>query len=212
MNFSPSSSQTHPAFIAAADAIADVGRRLHARGWSPATSSNYSLRLDTDSCAITVSGRDKGTLRREDVMRVDMQGRALDAARPSAETLLHTALYRRDASIGAVLHTHSMFATLVSMHADETVVFEGLELLKAFSGVATHDGVLRVPVFDNSQDIAALAAAVDAYMDVAGTGHAYLIRGHGIYTWGEDMPAAMRQLEALEFLLEYTWRKQGVSR
>lgn len=197
-------------FELAALTIVEAGRRIHARGWSPATSSNYSLRLGSDCCAITVSGRDKGALDVNGVMCVDLTGKAMDDRRPSAETRLHTALYQREPAIGAVLHTHSMFATLVSMHARETVNIEGLELLKAFNGVSSHEGALRLPVFGNTQDIAALSAQVLGWMDRNGTGHGYLIRGHGLYTWGQDMPEAMRQLEALEFLLEYTWRNRGV--
>jgi len=210
----PAASPEHTLdFELAARIIVEAGRRIHARGWSPATSSNYSLRLGEDRCAITVSGRDKGALDVDGIMCVDMQGRAPGSQsrkKPSAETLLHTTLYRRDATIGAVLHTHSVFATLVSMHAGDSVEFAGLEILKAFKDVTGHEGTLNIPVFDNSQDITALAAEVDALMDSNGTGHAYLIRGHGLYTWGADMAEAMRQLEALEFLLEYTWRRQGV--
>ncbi len=197
-------------FELAALTIVEAGRRIHACGWSPATSSNYSLRLGADRCAITVSGRDKGALDVDGIMCVDLAGKPMDGRRPSAETLLHTALYQREPDIGAVLHTHSMFATLVSMHASDAVHIKGLELLKAFSGVSSHEGVLSLPVFDNTQDIAALSAQVLNWMARNGTGHGYLIRGHGLYTWGQNMPEAMRQLEALEFLLEYTWRNRGV--
>jgi methylthioribulose-1-phosphate dehydratase len=202
------------AFQRAAQSIVETGRRIHERGWVPATSGNFSVRIDAGSCAITVSGKDKGALQPDDVMRVDLDGRPLDNKKPSAETLLHTQLYRRDATIGSVLHTHSITATLVSMAAEpgEALQLRGLELLKAFSGTETHTGTLRIPVFDNTQDIAALAAEVDRMMDEAGTGHAYLIRGHGIYTWGRDVQEALRHLEALEYLMEYYWRSRAQSR
>lgn len=207
----PATSPEHTLeFELAARTIVEAGQRIHMRGWSPATSSNYSLRLGKDHCAITVSGRDKGALSVDDIMCVDLQGRALGRQKPSAETLLHTALYRRKPDTGAVLHTHSVFSTLVSMRAGETVEFAGLEILKAFRGMESHEGSMSVPVFDNTQDISALATEVDAWMESDGSGHAYLIRGHGLYTWGEDMAEAMRHLEALEFLLEYTWHRQGV--
>lgn len=193
-------------FQQAANDLIVAGQRIWKQGWCPATSSNFSQRLDEHSCAITVSGRDKGALKPEDIMRVDMAGQSLDGKRPSAETLLHTQLYRRDRTIGAVLHTHSLKATLVSMQADAShITISGLELLKALQGTTTHDSSLTIPVFDNTQDIAALANQVDAHMDKHGTGHAYLIRGHGLYTWGPDLAATMRHLEALEFLLDYYW-------
>jgi methylthioribulose-1-phosphate dehydratase len=213
----PPTVQATTAFQQAAQAIVDASLHIYQRGWAPATSSNFSLRLDEAHCAITVSGKDKGQLRCEDIMRVDFSGQAVsddsgpgtDKKKPSAETLLHAQLYRRDASIGAVLHTHSLTATLISMSAtgrESALLLEGLELLKAFAGTDSHLAVLRIPIFDNTQDIAALAREVDAAMDQHGTGHVYLIRGHGIYTWGRDMNEAMRHLEALEYLLEYSWR------
>lgn len=182
-----------------------AGQRIWQQGWCPATSSNFSRRLDDLRCAITVSGRDKGNLQPADIMQVDMSGQALDGKKPSAETLLHTQLYRRDPAIGAVLHTHSVKSTLVSMNAPDVVELSGLELLKAFAGQSSHEVTLQIPVFDNTQDIAALAAAVDQRMQQHGTGHAYLIRGHGLYTWGRDLPETLRHLEALEFLLDYYW-------
>ncbi|MEX2334175.1 MAG: methylthioribulose 1-phosphate dehydratase [Pseudohongiella sp.] len=193
------------AYQQAVSGLIVAGQRLWQQGWCPATSSNFSRRLDDKSCAITVSGRDKGNLQPTDIMRVDLSGRALDGKKPSAETLLHTQLYLRDPDIGAVLHTHSVKATLVSMDAPDTLELSGLELLKAFAGITSHQSTLRIPVFDNTQDIAALAVEVDSWMKQHGTGHAYLIRGHGLYTWGRDLPETLRHLEALEFLLDWYW-------
>lgn len=189
-----------------------AGQRIWQQGWCPATSSNFSRRLDANSCAITVSGKDKGNLQPADIMQVDLSGQALDGKKPSAETLLHTQLYRRDPDIGAVLHTHSVKATLVSMDAPDRVELSGLELLKAFVGNTSHQVTLTIPVFDNTQDIAALARDVDTWMAQHGTGHAYLIRGHGLYTWGRDLPETLRHLEALEFLLDYYWHARLVTR
>lgn len=193
-------------FEQARQQIISAGQRIWRQGWCPATSSNFSQRLDQARCAITVSGRDKGDLRERDIMQVDMQGQSLDGQKPSAETLLHTQLYRRDERIGAVLHTHSVKATLVSMQAEGPVTWQGLELLKAFRGTDSHEDSLSIPVFDNTQDIAALADQVERWMSVHGTGVGYLIRGHGMYTWGSNMAETLRHLEALEFLLDYYWQ------
>ncbi len=136
-------------------------------------------------------------------MRVDLQGESAEGRRPSAETGLHTQLYRRDETIGAVLHTHSVGATVASQHRLLPLRFRGLEILKAFSGIDTHEAEVEVPVFANDQRIDALAQAVDQHMDRQGTGVAYLIAGHGLYTWAPDLPTCLRHLEALEFLFEY---------
>ena len=186
----------------AARALAAVGQRIYQHGWSPATSSKYSVRSSFLVAAITRSGKDKGLLQETDIMAVDMDGQAASDGKPSAETLLHTQLYRRHDNVGAVLHTHSHASTVLTMHwPANSITLEGYELLKALDGYTTHDSRLRIPVFDNTQDIATLADQVDAAMADDGISHAYLIRGHGLYTWARDLPTCYRQLEALETLL-----------
>lgn len=179
-------------------------RELSQAGWTPATSSNFSRRLDDHHAAITVSGRDKGKLTEADIMVVDFDGNPVGTSeRPSAETLLHTQLYRRFAEIGCVLHTHSPVQTVASrLYAGQGHVhLEGYELLKAFAGNSTHDTAIDVPVFANTQDMHTLAAQVDALLDRQCL-WGYLIDGHGLYAWGHDMAEARRHLEAFEFLLD----------
>ncbi|MBN6104947.1 methylthioribulose 1-phosphate dehydratase [Xanthomonas sp. CFBP 8703] len=178
-------------------------RELSAAGWTPATSSNFSHRLDAAHAAITVSGRDKGRLVEADIMVVDFDGKAVGSDhRPSAETLLHTQLYRRFPEVGCVLHTHSPVQTIASrLYADAGHVrLEGYELLKALHGNQTHETAVELPVFANTQDMTVLAAQVDALLDRAPL-WGYLIDGHGLYAWGRDMAEARRHLEAIEFLL-----------
>ena len=191
---------------AARTCIADIGRKLHARGWVPATSGNFSIRLDDGCIAITASGKHKGELVPEDVLRIGADGHGDSDRKPSAETALHTQLYRRDAAINAVLHTHSVGATFASTRSPDGLRFENLEILKAFDGVDTHRTTISIPVFANSQDIAALAEEVESHMAANGQGVAYLIEGHGIYTWGRDMDGCLRHLEALEYLFDYLFR------
>jgi methylthioribulose-1-phosphate dehydratase len=178
-------------------------RELSERGWTPATSSNFSLRLDARHAAITVSGRDKGRLTEADIMVVDFAGKAVGSEHvPSAETLLHTQLYRRFPAVGCVLHTHSQVQTVASrLYAGAGHVhLEGYELLKAFAGTTTHDTEFDIPVLPNTQDMPTLAAQVDALLDRQRM-WGYLIDGHGLYAWGRDMAEARRHLEAFDFLL-----------
>ena len=177
-------------------------RELSALGWTPATSSNFSMRMDDRHAAITVSGRDKGRLTVDDIMVVDLQGKGVATShRPSAETLLHTQLYARYPDIGCVLHTHSRVQTVSSrlFAAQGHVRLEGYELLKAFAGNQTHEMAIDVPVLPNTQDMPALAAQVEGLLD-AGLLWGYLIDGHGLYAWGRDMAEARRHLDAFEFL------------
>lgn len=184
--------------------IIDAGRFLYGRGWSPATSSNYSARLAADQALLTVSGKHKGQLGEDDVLATDLAGHSLEPGKkPSAETLLHTQLYAWRAEIGAVLHTHSVNATVLSrLTPGDRLELEDYELQKAFAGVTTHEGRVTVPIFDNDQDIARLALQVQQWLDTHPDCVGYLIRGHGLYTWGAQMSDALRQIEAFEFLFE----------
>jgi methylthioribulose-1-phosphate dehydratase len=193
--------------------LIDNIRELAQLGWTPATSSNFSHRLDDRHAAITVSGRDKGRLVEDDIMVVDFDGQAVGRPlRPSAETLLHTRLYQRFPEVGCVLHTHSPVQTVASrLYARQGHVrLEGYELLKAFHGNSTHETAVDVPVFANTQDMTVLSAQVDALLDRQAM-WGYLIDGHGLYAWGRDMAEARRHLEAFEFLLgcELELRKLG---
>ncbi len=187
-----------------AQEIIDAGRFLYSRGWSPATSSNYSMRLSTTTALLTASGKHKGQLGQDDVLVTDLSGNSLEPGKkPSAETLLHTQLYRCRPEVGAVLHTHSVSATVLSrLIPGDHLPLEGYELQKAFAGVATHESTVLVPIFDNDQDIARLAAKVQPWLDAHPECPGYLIRGHGLYTWGARMSDALRQIEAFEFLFE----------
>lgn len=205
MSAVPNRTPYDPARLAAcARAIADAGRKLGAQGLTPATSSNFSMRLDDAHAAITISGRDKGTLTPDDIMVIDTHGHAVGTvARPSAETLLHTQIYARFPDAQAVLHTHSRTQTVASrLFAGQGVIhLAGYELLKAIAGHTTHATQLDVPVFPNTQEMPELVGRVDAWIQSGKPLYGYLIDGHGIYTWGRDMAEAERHIEAFEFLL-----------
>lgn len=195
-------------------AIIDAGRFLYSRGWSPATSSNYSARLTSSEVLLTVSGKHKGELTSADLLAVDMQGASLEPGKkPSAETLLHTQLYRWSPDIGAVLHTHSVNATVLSrLTLSDSLVFADYELQKAFAGVGSHEEQVLVPIFDNDQDIARLADKVQPWLDAHPDCVGYLIRGHGLYTWGPAMSDVLRQVEAFEFLFECELKVRALQR
>jgi len=185
------------------DALIEVARDFGARGWTPATSGNYSVRLDDGSVAITRSGVDKRRLQRGDLMRLDAEGTPLDDAVPSAEAGLHMQLYARDPATRAVLHVHSPSATAASRRAapDQSITLENYELLKALDGVDSHTAPVALPVLPNDQDMRRLAEAVQPWLARPEAPPAYLIAGHGIYAWGRSVAQAARHLEALDFIL-----------
>jgi methylthioribulose-1-phosphate dehydratase len=197
-------------FITAATALCDAGRFIDGKGWVPATSGNFSVRLPNGTIAITTSGKHKGNLQIEDIMLIDADANSLDGKKPSAETGLHTALYKRLPNVNAILHPHSINAILVSRLFKDEIVLEDYELLKALHGINTHETRVAVPIFANDQDISRLSHVVDNYLDSVTYCYAYIIAGHGLYTWGESIPEALRHLEALDYLFDCELRLHGV--
>jgi len=205
----------------AVGAIRQVGELFYDRGWSVGTSSNYSVLLSRDPfrLLITASGKDKGRLGEHDFVVVDETGRAIDSSepKPSAETLLHV-VAAQTPGVGAVLHTHSVWATMLSdlHHVDGGLAIEGYEMLKGLDGLTTHESRLWVDIFENTQHIPDLAQVVGRRMLDADQPlrHGYLIRRHGLYTWGRDLAEAKRHVEIFEFLFEVIGRTRmlGVPR
>jgi methylthioribulose-1-phosphate dehydratase len=192
------------------DAIIDAGKRMDDRRWVPATAGNLSMRLDEGRIAITTGGVRKGRLVPDDIIAVDLDGKPLTAwTRPSAETMMHCQLYRAFPQVGAVVHGHSVAATVLSMaDTGPAVTLTGYEMLKAFGANPLGHESLDVPVVDNEQDTALLMAVVAPLLPSARAG--YLIRGHGTYVWGIDMDAALARFEVLEFLLECELARRGL--
>jgi len=191
------SAQTEGALVA-------LARHCHARGWSAATSGNFSVRVSERSFLITPSGFDKGLVGVEHLILVDEHGSPLEPGVPSAETLLHAQIYRRRPRVHCVAHTHSVSATMISRAlADEgCLTLTGFEIAKALSGVDSHETTVHLPIFANDQDIRKLAEHIDATIGGDPTIHGYLLAGHGLYTWGSDVTETRRHLEALEFLID----------
>jgi methylthioribulose-1-phosphate dehydratase len=177
------------------------------------TSGNFSAVVARDPIriAITASSLDKGQLKPEDILEIDSEGAVLtpNAGKPSAETLLHTAIVRSRGA-GAVLHTHSVWSTILSdYHMGQGGFFiEGYEMLKGLNGVTTHEHREWVPILENSQDMKALAAETTRLLEEDSKVHGFLIRRHGMYTWGTDLAEAARHVEIFEFLLESVGRRQ----
>jgi methylthioribulose-1-phosphate dehydratase len=158
--------------------------------------------------AITSSSVDKSELKAEHILEIDGEANVLEGAgRPSAETLVHLAVVRLRGA-GAVLHTHSVWSNILSGEhsAEAGLGIEGYEMLKGLQGVSTHEHREWVPIIENSQDMSQLAGSVEAALNAHPTAHGFLLRRHGLYTWGADIAQAKRHVEILEFLLEVVGR------
>jgi methylthioribulose-1-phosphate dehydratase len=194
-------------------ALAEAGRSFYSRGWVLGTSGNFSAVLQRKPVhlLITASGIDKSSLKAQQFLEIDGQCNVLRGiGKPSAEALLHLAVARvRDA--GAILHTHSVWSTLLSeLHAAQSgLAISGYEMLKGLEGVKTHNQSEWLPILENSQDIPALATSAELALRRYPDSHGFLLRAHGLYTWGEDVGQARRHVEILEFLLEVLARRES---
>ncbi|MDB4372551.1 methylthioribulose 1-phosphate dehydratase [Mariniblastus sp.] len=198
------------------DQLIECGRLFHSRGWSVGTSSNYSAVLNNDPAEliVTASGKDKGRLGRLDFVHIGADGSPIEPDQPksSAETMLHVVLAEQN-DIGSILHTHSVWGTLLSdrFFEDGGFEIEGFEMLKGLEGITTHEHNHWLPIFENTQDIPALAELVRERLSdpMEPMTHGFLIRKHGLYTWGKDVFSARRHIEIYEFLFECIARKNG---
>jgi methylthioribulose-1-phosphate dehydratase len=201
-------------FAAMARHLAEVGGRFYARGWVMGTSGNFSAVISQDPLrlVITSTGLDKGNLSPANFLEIDAGSKVVRGkGRPSAEALLHLAIVRA-CEAGAVLHTHSVWSTVLSgAHAAKGgVSVEGYEMLKGLEGVKTHQHREWLPILENSQDMEELARKVSKTLEDQPGIHGFLLRQHGLYTWGRDLPGARRHVEILEFLMEVVIRARAV--
>ena len=207
--------------MALADELTTAMAAIHARGWCDGTGGNFSCVLQTDPLQLLMapSGVDKGQVQPADLIVVDAAGQVIGGTgKASAETALHLEIVGR-CKAGAVLHTHSQAATLLSRWAlaatnrrqnpepkvDGVVLVEGLEMLKGLEGISTHATSIEIPVLANDQNLPRLSQRAGPLLNEAPQG--LLIAGHGLYAWGPSLSQAIRHLEILEFLLEQSWRQ-----
>ena len=213
-------------------ALCAVGREFHSRGWSLGTSSNYSVVASRNplEVLITASGKDKSALTREDFVVVDssgqlLQGHEANGRKSSAETLLHCLIAGSVPDVGAILHTHSIWGTILSRQAlasQQTlgaIRIEGYEMLKGLEGITTHDTAIDLPVFQNSQDMVELSDRIREVLISPESGppeasphHGFLLSGHGLYTWGKTLAEARRHIEIFEFLFEVIAQEKLLAR
>ncbi|MEW5291643.1 methylthioribulose 1-phosphate dehydratase [Erwinia papayae] len=190
--------------ISQLDQLVSTCHWIGARGWAPATGGNMSLRQDRDFCLLSESGKDKGALTRDDFIQVEIASNRVPSGRtPSAETGLHTLIYRLFPQAGAVLHTHTVNATVLSrIEKGTALALQGYEMQKTLAGQSSHLDSVAIALFDNDQDITALAARIEQFAQQTPLRYGFLLRGHGLTCWGKDVSEAKRHLEGLEFLFQ----------
>ena len=190
-----------------ATGLAQIARGFYGRGWLLGTSGNLSAVVQREplQIAMSPSGVDKGELRPEQLLSIDENARIVgqQGGKPSDESLLHIRIVKQRGA-GAVLHTHSIWNTILSDYyaKDGGIRIEGYEMLKGLQGVRTHEHAEWLPIVENSQDMPALAETIGETLNKHQAAHGFLLRRHGLYSWGENLAQAKRHIEILEFLLE----------
>jgi len=189
-----------------------IGKLFYERNWVMGTSGNFSVVLQEQPIhlLITASGKHKGMLTEQDFLQISENGDVTpNTMRPSAEVRIHQAILEERKGVGAILHTHSVWATLLSAfhESSDGILIENYEMLKGLSGVTTHEHREWVPIFENSQDYVSLSSQVSGLLKKKPEVHGIILRRHGLYTWGKDAAEALRHVEILEFLFEVLGRK-----
>lgn len=187
--------------------IAKTIRNYHQKGWSPATSTNYSFKRE-NQIFVSRSGIDKSQFQAEDFIGVDDNGNSTTTfkeQKPSAETLIHCVLYDLFPGTQVILHSHSVYSVLNSQKYESEIIFEGYEIQKGFKGQTTHLNQVSIPIFENTQDMLEFSKWMKKRKNEF-TNHCFIIKNHGTYAWGENLFEAKRHIETLEYLLEVNWR------
>ena len=195
-------------------ALSWVIQDIHQRGWATGTGGNFSLVLRHEPLRLLMapSGVDKGLVAATDLVEVDAQGKITQGTgRASAETLLHLAIIKVTGA-AAVLHTHSVFGTLLSTiyRAQGELAIAGYEMLKGLEGITSHTATVRIPILPNSQNMTQLSQDVAELLQQNPSSHGVLLAGHGLYTWGNSLFQARRHLEILEFFFELLYRQRAI--
>ncbi|MBM3185610.1 MAG: methylthioribulose 1-phosphate dehydratase [Bacteroidetes bacterium] len=186
------------------DQIAQVIRNYHSKGWSPATSTNYSFKDEKNQIWVSRSGIDKSEFKSEDFIKINSKGEAIEEyvnLKPSAETLIHCLIYEMFPETKVILHSHGINPVLISTIEKTEVTFEGFEIQKGFEGQRTHLSQIRIPIMDNSQEMPFFEKEL-IYRQSQLTNHCFIIRKHGTYAWGKSLFEAKRHLETLDYLCE----------
>lgn len=195
--------------------LATIGRQFYERGWVLGTSGNFSAVISRDPMrlAITSTGLDKGALDASSFIEMDEGASVVrGTGKPSAEALLHVAIVRV-LGAGAVLHTHSVWSTVLSgaNATNRGVEIRGYEMLKGLEGVRTHEHREWLPILENSQDMSELSERVTQLLRENPKLHGFLLGKHGLYTWGANLRDAKRHVEIFEFLMEVVVRARSLA-
>ena len=192
--------------------IAELCRHFYSIGWCTGTGGGISIR-EGDRIFMAPSGVQKERIAPEDIFIIDRDGKILEA--PQNDTLKLTAcaplflaaMNHRDA--GAVLHSHSIDAAVVTRLWPNEFQISEVEMIKGLRGYGYYDTV-RVPVIPNTAHECDLADSMTEAIVENPQSDAVLVQNHGIYVWGQDWQQAKTQAECFDYLFRYAIRMRHV--
>jgi len=198
----------------ACQALAQVGKQFHQRGWMFGTAGNLSKRCDDGTFWLTASGKPKGQLQENDFVRIDIHsGDMLEQQtagnKPSAETCIHQVIYQLFDDAHACLHVHTVDAVIATQKFTQNGLLRlpALEMIKGFD-IWQQSPEVDLPVFDNILEVPRIAEQMRAfYQKNPSQLTAMMIRDHGITVWGKNLQEAYNRVEILEFLMSYLARR-----
>lgn len=193
-------------------------KELNTKGHNVATSGNYSLKFQdqNNEAYISESGIDKSQFCINNLFEININSfnatkEDCKSKKPSDETPLHMMIYSV-IKFGCVLHSHFLESLIFAkLHYNQKIIeISGLEMIKAFKGLKSHEDTIRVLMVENSQDIYALASKMKSHLEEIKNCYALLLKGHGIYVWGENVDSAKRHLEAYQYIFQYLIREREI--
>jgi methylthioribulose-1-phosphate dehydratase len=190
------------------EGIASTIRDYNSKGWSPATSTNYSFKFENSDIFVSRSGVDKSKFNTRDFITVNNLGKPTGEfihSTPSAETLIHCVLYDLFPDTRVILHSHSVYTVLNAQRYDSKISLRGYEIQKGFAGQTTHEAEIFIPIFENTQNMVEFSQwMIDRKEEIQVP--CFVIRNHGAYAWGNNLFEAKRHLETLEYLMEVDFK------
>lgn len=191
--------------------LAETGREFYRRGWARGASGNFSILLARKPLrlCITAAGNEKGALDETNFLEIDDDAEILQGfGRPSDETVLHLSIYRLRPKARCILYSQTVWGMMLAdkYFVDGSIAMQGYEALKGLSGRTDSSAIERIPIVENAQDQIALSHVIENVLIENPTIHGIYIRRHGLYTWGETVEDARKNVDIFEFMFEVLGR------
>lgn len=181
--------------------ICELCQLFYSLGWVTGTGGGISIRKE-NAIFMAPSGVQKERIGVDDIFVLDREGKICkQPEKPLKVSACHPLFMHafRKRNAGAVIHSHSMNAMLVTLIYPEAFRIANLEMLKGIVGVGAFD-THEIPIIDNTPHESELSDSLEQAIDAYPQAQGVLVRGHGVYVWGKDWIQAKTQIECYDYL------------